>query len=72
MKLAQAGLLVIWAPQAEVLNDAVPTHAGHALVERWSSAFNTRVVVDVQTAVDISRTSLVGAPLELEWLAELK
>ncbi|MBF4207562.1 glycosyltransferase [Pseudomonas donghuensis] len=75
LKAAQAGLLVIWTPQAELLNAAVPLiddQALQALVTRWPSAFSARAIVDVATAVDVSRSRGQGAPLELDWLADLK
>lgn len=71
LKVGQAGQLVLWTPQAQMLNAGVPTLDAQALSARWPAAFSTRVVVDVRNAVDISRSPTVGKPAELEWLAEL-
>ncbi|MDD1013145.1 glycosyltransferase family 2 protein [Pseudomonas rubra] len=71
LKAAQAGLLAICVPQAQVLNSAVPLPAPEqclALVQRWPSAFSTRVVVDIQHGVDVSRTADVAGNVVLEWL----
>lgn len=75
LKAAQAGLLVIWTPQAELFNARVPLiddQASQALVARWPSAFSARAIVDVATAVDVSRSGRQGVALELDWLADLK
>lgn len=74
LKAAQTGLLVVLTPHAQVLNAGLPVLEGdavQALVARWPGAFNTRVIVDMQNAVDISRSPVAGKSVELEWLAEL-
>lgn len=71
LKAAQAGLLSICVPQAQVLNIAVPLPAREQcleLVQRWPAAFSTRVVVDVDHGVDVSRAANVGGKAVLEWL----
>ncbi len=71
LKVGQAGQLVLWTPQAQMLNAGVPTLDAQALNARWPAAFSTRVELDLHNAVDISRLPAAGMSAELEWLAEL-
>lgn len=74
LKAAQAGLLVIWTPQAQMLNDAVPVleqQQQQALSARWPSAFTTRVAACDPSGVDVSRGADSGQPVVLEWVSEL-
>ena len=74
LRAAQAGLLVIWTPQAQMLNDAVPALGQpqqQALSARWPSAFTTRVAACDQFGVDVSRGAGSDKPVILEWVSEL-
>ncbi len=71
LKVGQAGQLVLWTPQAQMLNAGVPALDARALTARWPAAFSTRVELDLHNAVDISRLCAAGKSAELEWLAEL-
>ncbi|MCS5516330.1 hypothetical protein NWF32_18770 [Pseudomonas qingdaonensis] len=74
LKAADAGLLVIWAPQAQLLSDQVPmpdAQACQALEGRWPAAFSSRVIIDGRFGVDVSRSVAAGGSPVLEWLADL-
>lgn len=74
LKAAQAGLLVIWTPQAQMLNDAVPVlelQQQQALSARWPSAFTTRVAACDPSGVDVSREAGLDQAVALEWVSEL-
>ncbi|MGH8439201.1 MAG: glycosyltransferase, partial [Pseudomonas sp.] len=74
LKAAEAGLLVVWTPMAQMLNAGVPVLAAEhvqVLADRWPSAFGGRAQVDRHTGVDVSRQPVSGQPVALEWLAEL-
>lgn len=74
LKAADAGLLVIWAPQAQVLSDQVSVpdaDACQALASRWPAAFSSRAMVDGRFGVDVSRSAAAGGSPVLEWLADL-
>ncbi|MND99919.1 Glycosyl transferase family 2 [compost metagenome] len=74
LRAAEAGLLVIWTPQAQMINDVVPVlgqQQQQALAERWPSAFTTRVAAYDQFGVDVSRIADSGRPIVLEWVSEL-
>ena len=74
LKAADAGLLVIWAPQAQVFSDQVPApdaDACQALASRWPAAFSSRAMVDGRFGVDVSRSAAAGGSPALEWLADL-
>lgn len=75
LKIVETGHLVMCTPFAQMLGAAIPAlgaEASHALAARWPAAFVGRVTVDVQHAVDVSRTPVAGSPVALEWLAEIE
>ncbi|MGH8380254.1 glycosyltransferase family 2 protein [Pseudomonas sp.] len=74
LKAAEAGLLVVWTPMAQMLNAGIAMLEEaqvQALVVRWPAAFTTRSHVDRCHGVDVSRLPAAGKPVELEWLAEV-
>lgn len=73
-QVAQAGLLVLVAPDAKVLCPFVPELSDQArahVVARWAAAFNRRVAVDAPDGVDHSRSAMPGQVVQLEWLHAL-
>jgi hypothetical protein len=71
-RAAEAGQLVIWTPQAQLLDNAVPmpnANQCQGLQLLWPAAFGSRMVVDDRSGVDMSRA---GVTFELEWLAALR
>ncbi|MCL8305624.1 MULTISPECIES: glycosyltransferase family 2 protein [Pseudomonas] len=73
-QVAQAGLLILMAPDAKVLCPVVPVVSDQAreyLVARWPAAFNRRVAADAPEGVEQSRSAMPGQAIQLEWLREL-
>lgn len=71
LQVAEAGLLVIWTPLAQVFNEHVvqlQAAQAQAIAARWPGAFSSRVEIDSHSGVDVSRS---GATPLLEWLADL-
>ncbi|MBV6287954.1 glycosyltransferase family 2 protein [Pseudomonas aegrilactucae] len=74
LKAAEVGLLVIWAPQAQLFSQQVPVLGAaecQALAARWPGAFSSRGRVDDRFGVDVSRSVAAGGSPVLEWLDEL-
>ncbi|QBF25849.1 glycosyltransferase [Pseudomonas tructae] len=75
LKAAEAGLMVICTPLAQLLNAGVPLldqAQQQALAARWPLAFNVRARVDERHGVDVSRVVAPGEAVELQWLADLQ
>ncbi|MOA38560.1 hypothetical protein D3C78_1602570 [compost metagenome] len=75
LKAAEAGLMVICTPLAQLLNAGVPLldqAQQQVLAARWPSAFNVRARVDERHGVDVSRMVAPGEAVQLHWLADLQ